>query len=159
MRTLRNAPLSIEEPFPMRMSRSRLYSRSALLFLPLLAWAQETAPPPELDKALRERCTQFFTYHTENETTKANFRKAYELVADDAKDFYFAGHKQTYISFKIDSIKYTDNFTKAKVQLSTEVLWEIRMHKQIAKVVTTASWKLQDGTWMWYSVPPDGWPT
>src|SRR5678816_3242768 len=111
MRTLRNAPPSSEEPFSMRMFRSGLYFRSALIFLPLLAWTQETAPPPELDQALRERCTQFFTYHTDTETQKTNFRKAWELVAEESKDFYFSGHKQTYKSFKIDNIKYSDNFT------------------------------------------------
>jgi len=128
--------------------------RPVLFLLPLLAWAQETAPPPELDQALRERCTQFFQYHVDGE-----FRKAFDLVADESKDFYFAGNKTRYKSFKIDSIKYTDNFTKAKVQLTTEVLWEIRMQKNLAKVITTASWKLKDGKWMWYDEPQDRWPT
>jgi hypothetical protein len=136
-----------------------LHARSVLFLLPLLALAQDTAPPPEVDQALRERCTQFFRYHTDTETQKTNFRKAWELVAEESKDFYFSGHKQTYKSFKIDSIKYSDNFTKAKVQLTTEVLWEIRMQKQIAKVITTASWKLENGKWMWYDDPQERWPT
>lgn len=136
-----------------------MHARSLLFFLPLLTLAQATAPPPEVDQALRERCTEFFTYHSDNETHKPQFRKAYELVADDFKDFYFTGHKQAYKSFKIDSIKYTDNFTKAKVQLTTEVVWEIRMHRQVAKVTTSAAWKIQDGKWFWYDDPQDRWPT
>jgi hypothetical protein len=129
-----------------------MLARFTLLLLPLCLLAQEPSatPPPEVDRALRERVTQFFQAHVDGA-----FRKSYELVADDFKDFYFAGYKQPYKSFSIESIRYFDNFTRAKVLLNTEVVWEVRMQKAVAKVQTPAAWKLQDGKWMWYYDPKD----
>jgi hypothetical protein len=129
-----------------------MLARFTLVFLPLCLLAQEPSatPPPEVEHALRERVTQFFQAHVDGA-----FRKAYELVADDFKDFYFAGNKTRYKSFSIESIRYFDNFTRAKVLLNTEVVWEVRMQKAVAKVQTPASWKLQDGKWMWYDDPQD----
>src|SRR6185295_8463973 len=129
-----------------------MLARFTLLLLPLCLLAQEPSatPPPEVDRALRERVTQFFQAHVDG-----TFRRAYELVADDFKDFYFAGNKTRYKSFSIDSIRYFDNFTRAKVLLNTEVEWEIRLQKAVARVKTPAAWKLQDGKWMWYDDPKD----
>ena len=129
-----------------------MLARFTLVFLPLCLLAQEPSatPPPEVDRALRERVTQFFQAHVDGA-----FRKSYELVADEFKDFYFAGYKQRYKSFTIESIRYFDNSTRAKVLLNTEVEWEMRLQKAVAKVQTTASWKLQDGKWMWYDDPKD----
>src|SRR6185295_429838 len=64
-------------------------------------------------------------------------------------------HKNRYKSFSIDSIRYFDNFTRAKVVLNTEVVWEVQMQQAIAKAQTPAAWKLQDGKWMWYDDPQD----
>lgn len=128
-----------------------MLARLTLVFLPLCLLAQEpSATPPEVDRALRERVTQFFQAHVDGA-----FRKAYELVADDFKDFYFAGNKSRYKSFSIESIQYFDNFTRAKVLLNTEVEWEMRLQKAVARVQTPASWKLQDEKWMWYDDPKD----
>jgi len=129
-----------------------MLARITLVFLPLCLLAQQPSAiaPPEVDRALRERVTQFFQAHVDGA-----FRKAYELVADDFKDFYFAGNKTRYKSFSIDSIRYFDNFTRAKVLLNTEVEWEMRLQKAVARVQTPASWKLQDEKWMWYDDPKD----
>lgn len=120
------------------------------LLAPVCLLAQNATPPPEVDQALRQRCTQFFQHHVDG-----TFRKSFELVADESKDFYFSGHKTVYKSFSIASIRYFDDFTRAKVLLDTEVVWEVRMQKATAKVQTPAAWKLQDGKWMWYYEPPE----
>ncbi len=90
--------------------------RAAFVLLPVVAFAQ--TPPPEVDEALRARVTEFFQYHVD-----ANFRKAYELVAEDTKEQYFGAQKWQFKSFKIDSIKYSDNFTKAEVQVTGQRMW------------------------------------
>ena len=85
--------------------------QAAILLLPLAAFAQ--TPPPDVDQALRARVTEFFQAHVDGA-----FRKAFEIVAEDTKDYYFATEKVRFKSFKIVDIKYSDNFTKAVVNLN-----------------------------------------
>jgi hypothetical protein len=131
-------------------------SRSIWLFLPMLAWAQEAppAPPPEVDQALRARVSEFYQCHVDG-----TFRKAFELVADESKDFYFANNKTRYLSFKIDKINYSDNFTKARVILTTELIWEIRLQKNLVKRESYSNWKIENGKWYWYNKPEEMQPT
>jgi hypothetical protein len=127
-----------------------MLQKIVFLILPLLAWGQapllQTAPP-EVDQALRARVTEFFQYHTDG---SVNFRKAYEIVAEDTKDEYFAKGKDVYKSFKVDSIKYSDNFTKAEVQVVVERIWEFRMQKNAQTVPLATTWKIENGKWVWY---------
>ena len=78
--------------------------------LPLIALGQDQTPAEAADQALRARVTEFLQYHVDG-----NFRKAYDMVADDTKEEYFNSGKSQLQSFKIDDIKFTDNFTKATV--------------------------------------------
>src|SRR4051812_9313910 len=84
-----------------------------LLAAPLLSFAQAppAAPPPQVDQALRARAAAFLQYQIDG-----NFRKAYDLVAEDSKDDYFSAAKQKAISFVIDDIQYADDFSKATVK-------------------------------------------
>ena len=87
------------------------------LLIPALVLAQTpkpAAPPAEVDQALRERATQFLQYQIDG-----NFRKAFELVAEDSKDFYFSIAKTKILSYKIDDITYSDDFSKATVRATT----------------------------------------
>src|SRR6266404_6170559 len=122
--------------------------RAALLLVPLAAFAQ--IPAPQVEEALRARVTEFFNYHVEG-----NFRKAYDLVADDTKDQYFGAQKIQYKSFKIDSVKFSDDFTKADVALTGERSW--RMRSQLPETLVTVpmntSWKLEGGKWMYHEEP------
>src|SRR5258706_8270520 len=67
-----------------------------LSITPLFLYAQEpkpasrpaATPPGATDQALRERETTFLQYQVDGA-----FRKAYDLVAEDSKDFYFAIEK------------------------------------------------------------------
>src|SRR5438067_1630231 len=93
--------------------------RAALVLLPLAAFAQTA--PPEVEEALRARVTQFFQYHVDGD-----FRKAFELVAEDTKDQYFGEQKIQLKTFKIQYIIYSDEFTKAEVQMSGERMWKMR---------------------------------
>lgn len=128
--------------------------RATLFLLPLAAMAQ--APPPEVDQALRARVTEFFQDHVDG-----NFRKAFDLVAEDTKDYYFSTAKTQYKSFKIDEIKYSDNFDKAEVHLTCQRMW--RMAPQFPEMLITFSldttWKVENGKWVWYRDPATEWVT
>ena len=121
------------------------------LLLPVLAWAQEAppAPPPEVDQALRARVSEFYKCHVDG-----TFRKSYDtLVAEESKEFYFANSKQPYLSYRIDKINYTDNFTRAHVTLTTELIWQVQLEKHKVKREAYSDWKIEKGKWYWYYVP------
>jgi hypothetical protein len=59
-----------------------------LIFLPMIALGQLQTPAEQADVALRARVTEFLQYHVDG-----NFRKAYDMVAEDTKDDYFASGK------------------------------------------------------------------
>lgn len=121
---------------------------AALLLCSLAAFAQ--TPPPEVDQALRARVNEFYGYHV-----SGDFDKAWPMVADDTKKEYFGAQKIKYDSFKIDSIKYLDDFTKAEVTLT--VSETKRLGVQFPATVFTyqskTSWKIENGKWCWYNDP------
>src|SRR6266403_360517 len=122
--------------------------RAAFVLLPVVAFAQ--TPPPEVDEALRARVTEFFQYHVD-----ANFRKAYELVAEDTKEQYFGAQKWQFKSFKIDSIKYSDNFTKAEVQVTGQRMWRMRpdLPEVPVSLPMATLWQVENGKWMYHEEP------
>jgi hypothetical protein len=128
--------------------------RAAWILLPVALMAQTQTPPPEVDEALRARVNQFFTYHTQG---TSGFRKAYELVAEDTKDYYFAAQKHTYKSFKVDSVQYKDNFTKASVSLTCQESMRMspQMPETVVPVPMTTEWKIENGKWVWYYIADD----
>jgi hypothetical protein len=124
--------------------------RYAIALLPLLAWAQTPAAttpgaPPDVDKALRARVSQFFQYHVDGD-----FRKAYDLVAEDTKDEYFAAGKMKLKSFEIVDIKYSDDFRQAEVNTTAEMVWNIQLQNNVSIVPMLTTWKIEDGKWVWY---------
>jgi len=80
-----------------------------------------------------------------------NFRKAYEMVAEDTKDYYFAVMKIRLKSFQVTAVKYSDDFKKATVDLNTDQ--EIRRPEfpgTVVPVPMTTAWKIEEGKWVWY---------
>ena len=126
--------------------------RSAFLFfIPLVIFAQAPAAPtapPEVDRALRERATAFFQYQVEG-----NFRKAYDLVAEDTRDYYFAIAKTKILSFTIDEIAYTDDFSRASVRATTVRKTSVAGNEFEIPGSVTDLWKVEDGKWFWYHDP------
>lgn len=127
-----------------------MFSRVAFVLLPMLAWAQAPATttpgaPTEVDKALRARVSQFFQYHVDGD-----FRKAYDLVAEDTKEEYFNSAKLRLKSFEITDVKYSDDFRKAEVNTTVTMVWNIRLQDNISTVPMLTTWKLEDGKWVWY---------
>jgi hypothetical protein len=127
---------------------------TALILVPCAMLAQ--TPPPEVDQALRARVNEFFQYHV-----VGNYRKAFDLVAEDTKDYYFATQKVLFKSFKILSIRYSDNFTKAEVDLTGDRVMKPR--PEFPEYIMTESmkttWKMEDGKWVWYDLTRPTWIT
>jgi hypothetical protein len=116
-----------------------------VLWLPLVALAQ--APPPEVDQALRARVTEFLQYHVDG-----NFRKAYDMVAEDTKDEYFNSGKVQLKGFQINDVKFTDNFTKATVTAMLSKTMSVVGQDIPMMVPSTTTWKIENGKWVWYNL-------
>src|SRR5579885_3060725 len=106
--------------------------------------AASSPAPPEIDKALRERATSFLQYDMEG-----NFRKAYDLVAEESKDLYFSQTKPKFSSFKIEDIQYSDNFTAAVVRSAQRRTMTFQGQSFDFDLPATDTWRLVDGKWMW----------
>jgi hypothetical protein len=128
--------------------------RFGVFLLPLAAFAQ--TPPSEVDQALRARVSEFYQSHVDG-----TFRKAIDLVAEDTKDYYIGTSKAQFKTFHIDSIQYSDNFTKADVQLTVEQVLKMRAEfpEMVVKVPSLTTWKIEDGKWVWYHDPTKVWTT
>jgi len=133
-----------------------------LLVVPLLCCAQaptaalpaaQAAPgakaPPEVDQALRARANAFLGFQS-----KADFSKAYQLVADDSKDYYIAGAtKEPAISFTIDEIQYSADLSKATVKSMMRRQTTVAGHPVELPQLLISDWKLEKGEWVWYHDP------
>lgn len=128
-----------------------MLSRVAFLLLPMLAWAQTppaaTTPgaPADVDKALRARVAEFFQDHVDGE-----FRKAYNLVAEDTREEYFNSAKLRLKTFEIADVKYSDNFQQAEVNVTVSMNWNVQLQENVSIVPMLTTWKIEDGKWVWY---------
>jgi len=124
--------------------------RAALLLIPWILLAESPPAPPapkKIDQALRQRVTQFLQYQVDG-----NFRKALDLVAEDTQDYYLTASKTKLVSFKIDTIEYSDKFTKAQVN---SLVRKTRAGAIATEITVTQNdtWKIVNGKWMWYFMP------
>jgi hypothetical protein len=137
--------------------------RVILLILPAVALFGQTPPatpekapppasqkaPPEVDAALRARITQFYQLEVEG-----RFNQALQLVAEDTKDLFVGSSKPAYQSFEIQSIRYSEDFTKADVMgLVTRLLPIQGFMGHPLPTKTSSRWKLENGQWCYYVDP------
>src|SRR5580658_2939209 len=127
--------------------------RAALLLLPLVAFGQ--TPPAGVDQALRARANEFF-----QDFVDGQYRKAFTMVAEEAQDEYFGSPKAELRAFKIDNIKYNDEFTEAVVNLIVKRVWKFQGQEMVPEVPMSTTWKIENGKWVWYNkVQPNTWVT
>jgi hypothetical protein len=120
-----------------------------ILFVVMLAVAasgQQQTPAVEMDRAVRARVTEFLQYHVDG-----NFRKAYDMVAEDTKDDYFASGKVQIKGFKIEDVRFTDNFTKATVTGTISKTFNVAGTDVPVTVPSTTTWKIENNKWVWYN--------
>ncbi len=102
--------------------------------------------PPDVDQALRARIAEFYQAHVDGKP-----RRADEVVAEDSKDFFFAGNKPKYLNFEIIKITYSDAFTKARATVACEMyIMMPGFAGKPVKVAAASQWKIVDGKWFWY---------
>jgi hypothetical protein len=124
-----------------------------LLALACPAFTQTPAPlfdkpPADVDDAVRARATEFYKLHVEKK-----FRQAEALVADDAKDLYYAANKDVIRGFRLQEIVYSDNYKKAKVTVVGKMLVKFGIgfaEPRLMDVPFPSYWKLENGKWVFY---------
>ncbi len=109
--------------------------------------AAQDAPPPEVDRALRGRIEKFYQAHVDGK-----FSAAFALVAEENRDAFLDGEKPRYLSCQVDSLKYSENFTRALavVLCEREVKFAGFQAAEKVKMPVTSTWKLAGGEWYWY---------
>jgi hypothetical protein len=125
--------------------------RASLLLLPILALAQEQAPP-DVDQELRARVSGFYQNFLE---TSYSPRKAEAFVAEDTQEFFYNALKQKYQAFQILKVTYSDNFTKAVVVVSAKMETSIGGHTMVVDWPKDTHWKIENGKWCFYDHPAD----
>ena len=127
----------------------RFYT-ALLLVVSTLGFAQapSAAPPADVDQALRAQATAFLKYQMEG-----NFRKAYELVAEDSQDFYLGAPKEKPASLDLQKIEYSEDFTKAVVNSASKQVLILDGHSVEIPSGRADRWKLERGQWKWYYDP------
>jgi hypothetical protein len=105
--------------------------------------------PPDVEEALRARIQKFYGFYMEGK-----FRAADALVAEDSKDAFYVAGKRKCRSIEIETLKFSDNFSKADVSVScdTDVMVEpVGLIRTPVPMLT--HWKTMDGDWFWYVDP------
>jgi len=104
--------------------------------------------PPEVDQALRARANAFLDYES-----KGDFRKAYDLVAEDSKDYYFGATKEKSASFVFDEVQYGADLSTATVKSTMRRQTMLAGHLVDVPQLLIYEWKLEKGEWVWYHDP------
>jgi hypothetical protein len=103
-------------------------------------------PPADVDQALRARITEFYQDHVDGK-----YRLAEALVAEDTKDFFYMTNKPKYLGFEIQSITYSEGYTKARAIIACEMRAPFPgFEGRPIKIPTPSTFKLVDGQWYWY---------
>jgi len=105
--------------------------------------------PPDVEKALRDRVTQYY-----QDCVEHKFREAENLLAEESKDYFYNHEKPNYKGFEIQSIKWSDDFKQANVF----VFLTVDMHLQNVTIpghpTQESEWKLVDGQWFMHIITP-----
>ena len=101
--------------------------------------------PPDVHQALLARVTKFYQAHVDGKP-----RSAMPLVAEDTQDFWFDSDKPAYKTFEVLTVKYSDDFLKAKVTVVIEQKFMQHFGNAVTKAPMTTTWRIDDGQWVYY---------
>jgi hypothetical protein len=131
---------------------SRAYLLLSLLVSGLWGQTQSNPfdkPPVGVDEALRDRVAKFYQAHIDKK-----FRAAEALVAEETRDYFYEAPKPTFLSFRVDKITYSENFTRAKVELNCKRRIDAPVPGMPVgtdvDLPVKDTWKLENGAWVWY---------
>lgn len=129
-----------------------MISRVSLLFFPVLLLSAQEQAPPDVDQELRARVTAFYRNFLAESFTP---RKGEPFVAEDTKDYFYNAGKEKYLSFQIEKVTFSDNFTKAVVVVVGKQERHLGGQSVVMDVPQDTHWKIEDGKWYWYYNPAD----
>jgi hypothetical protein len=131
------------------MSRIALFA-----VLGAVALAQTEVQPPEkapaeLEQAVRARVNQFYEMLVNHQ-----YRKAEGWVAEDTKDYYYAGSKPEIHKYEVLTVEFSEHLTHAKVmtRVSEPIVVAGFPPTEITLNMPTL-WKLENGDWCVYEDP------
>ena len=131
-----------------------MYRIAIFALLGTAAFAQTDAPPSEkppaeVDKALRARVNDFYTLMKNHE-----YRKGEALIAEDTREYYYAGSKPDVHTFEILDIEYSDRFTHARaITRCTQPLVVAGFPPSEINVKLPSLWRFENGNWYLYEEP------
>jgi hypothetical protein len=118
------------------------------------AFAQtEPAPPPvkppaEVERAVLERVHGFYDLMQQQK-----YRQGEDYIAEDTKDYYYAGSKPEVRKFEVISVEFSD-LTHAKAMTKcTEPVVVAGFPPGEMNVVVPSLWKFENGNWYLYEDP------
>jgi hypothetical protein len=131
------------------MHRIAIFTLLGAAALPQTVAQPAEKPPAAVDQALRARVTEFYTL-----MKNRDYRKGEALVAEDTKDYYYAGQKPEVHAFEILSTEFSDNLTRARVftRCSEPIAVAGFPPGELALRVPTL-WKIENGNWYLYEDP------
>jgi len=102
-----------------------------------------------VDQALRARVTEFYTLLKNQE-----YRKAEAWVAEDTKDYYYAGPKPEIHNFELVDVQFSEHFTHATVTTKvSEPVVVAGFPPSVLTVRVPTMWKIENGAWVVYEDP------
>jgi hypothetical protein len=131
-----------------------MYRLTILALLGTVAFAQKDAapaeqPPAGLEQTLLNRVSEFYTL-----MQKQQYRQGEAYVAEDTKDYYYAGSKPEIRRFEVMSVEFSDHFTHAKALTKcTEPVVVAGFPPTDMTVVIPSLWKIENGVWLMYEDP------
>ena len=131
-----------------------MYRIALIALLGTAAFAQTEAPPAEkapaeLEQTVRARVEEFYS-----RMLKRQYRQAEALIAEDTKDYYYAGAKPEIHKFDLISVEFSDHFTHAKALTKvTEPVTMAGFPPSEMTVTIPSLWRLEGGNWFLYEDP------
>ena len=131
-----------------------MYRIALFALLGTAAFAQTEAAPPEkapaeLEQIVKARVDEFYT-----RMLKRQYRQAEALIAEDTKDYYYAGAKPEIHKYELISIEFSDHLTHAKALTKvTEPVTMAGFPPSEMTVTIPSLWRVEGGTWFLYEDP------
>jgi hypothetical protein len=131
-----------------------MYRIALFVILANTVFAQTEAPPPvvkppaEVEKAVLDRVNGFYELMMQQK-----YRQGEAYVAEDTKDYYYAGSKPDVRKYQVLSVEFSD-LTHAKAMTRcTEPVVVAGFPPGEMNVVVPSLWKFENGNWYLYEDP------
>ncbi|HUB79672.1 MAG TPA: hypothetical protein VMB03_12790 [Bryobacteraceae bacterium] len=130
-----------------------MYRIVLLAFAGSMAFAQTKAPAAEnppgvLEQAVRARANEFYGL-----LVQQKYRQAEAYVAEDTKDYYYAGPKPEIHQFEVLKVEFSDDTHARVITRCIEPIVMAGFPPGNVTVNVPTFWKLENGNWSVYESP------